>query len=153
MRHLRFTEHFDAPIDRVFELGSDFKRYPEWNVNYTQIKEVTGPPDKVGTKIVGVMKVLGRQMEGSGEIVEVDRPRLLKISGTGPEGGTVVTTYRLTPAGTGTDLEAEFDYELPAGILGQIADKLFMERAVERDLRHSMENFKALLETQVALPV
>lgn len=39
-------------------------------------------------------------------------------------------------------------YELPAGLFGQLADKLFLEKAMERDLRHSTENFKALVEAK-----
>lgn len=149
MTHLRMSEHLDVPIDRVFEFGSDFKRYPEWNVSYNQVKEVTGPTDQVGTKFHGIMRVLGRPMEGWGEVVEVDRPRLLKVAGTGREGGHVTTVYRLTAAGSGTDFEAEVDYQLPAGVFGKVADKLFIERTVERDLRHSLENFKALVEAPV----
>ena len=145
MTTVRAKGHFDAPIDRVFELGSDFARYPEWNTIYSEIKEVTGPA-ALGTRVHGVTKVLGRRMEGWGEVVEVDPPRLLKIAGTGLEGGTVSTTYRFTPVGDGTDYEFESEYQLPAGFLGQIADKLFVEKAVERDLRHSLENFKALVE-------
>ena len=151
MAHIRVTEHFEAPIDRVFELGIDFKRYPEWNVSYTQIKEIKGLPGKVGTKMFSVMKILGRPMEGADEIVEIERPRLLKISGTGTLGGFLKYTTRLTPVGTGTDVVLEMDYELPAAIVSQIADKLFVEKTIERDLRHSMENFKALVE--VRLPV
>lgn len=148
MTNVRMTMHFDAPIERVFDLGIDYGRYPEWNVTYTEIKQVTGPVDKVGTKIHSVMKILGRTMEGWGEIVEIDRPRYIKISGTGPQGGKLTSTQRLTPVGSGTDLEFEAEYELPAGFLGHIADKLFVEKAVERDLHHSMENFKALVEAK-----
>lgn len=148
MTTVRMKMHFDAPIERVFELGTDFNRYPEWNASYAEVKQVTGPTDKVGTRVLGVMKVLGRRMEGWGEITEVDRPRYLKIAGTGLEGGTVTTIYRATPADTGTDWECEIEYELPAGFLGHIADKLFVEKSVERDLRHSMENFKALVEAK-----
>ena len=148
MTTIRMTGHFDAPIERVFELGTDFKRYPEWNTVYSEIKEVIGPPDKVGTRVLGVTKVLGRRMEGWGEIVEIDPPRLLKTSGKGLEGGMVTSTYHFTPAGSGTDYEFESEYELPAGFLGQVADKLFVEKAVERDLRHSLENFKALVEAR-----
>ena len=42
----------------------------------------------------------------------------------------------------------EVDCGLPAGTLDPIADKLFIERAAERDLRHSLENVKALLEAR-----
>ena len=153
MKHLRMSDHFDAPIDRVFELGTDFKRYPEWNVSFSEIKEVTGPTDQVGTKVHAVMKVLGRSMEGWSEIIEVERPRAFKMVGTGPEDSKLTLAYRFIPAGTGTDLETEIDYELPAGILGQIADKLFVESSIQRDLRHSMENFKAFVETKVPVIV
>ena len=149
MAHLRMTSHFDAPIDRVFELGADFKRYPEWNVSYDKVIEVTGPGDRVGTRVHGIMKVLGRTMDGWGEVVEVEKPRHLKMVGSGPEKSKLAIDYLATSAGTGTDLVTEIDYELPAGVLGQIADKLFAERTVERDLRHSMENFKALVEHKV----
>ena len=148
MTHLRMTGHHDAPIDRVFELGVDFKRYPEWNVTYVEVKEVTGPPDKVGAKIYSEMRFLGRKMEGWGEIVEFDRPRLLKLSGESTDGGKLTQVLRLTPAGAGTDFEIEVDYELPPGFIGEIANKLFVEKAVERDLSHSIENFKAIVETK-----
>ena len=68
MTHLQIKAQYDAPIERVFGLMTDFARYPEWNVTYTEIKEVVGPPDKVGTRIHSVMRFLGRTMEGWGEI-------------------------------------------------------------------------------------
>jgi uncharacterized membrane protein len=57
--------------------------------------------------------------------------------------------YRMTPAGEGTDVEMEVDYEVPAGFLGHIADRLFLEKAMERQMRHTAENFKALAEAKV----
>jgi uncharacterized membrane protein len=56
---------------------------------------------------------------------------------------------RLEPKGTGTDLTMELTYELPAGFLGAVLDKVFVERAIERDLRFSAENFKAFCEAKV----
>jgi uncharacterized protein YndB with AHSA1/START domain len=137
--------HYEAPIERVFALATDFARYPQWNVNYAEIKEVSGPVE-IGTKVTGVMRFMGRQVEGSGEIVELDPPRLIRMSGERPEGGRLDTTYRFTPAEPGTDYEFELDYDLPPGIIGQIADRLFVERAVDRDMRHTIENFTALVE-------
>ena len=34
---------------------------------------------------------------------------------------------------------------------GAIADKLFVERSIERALRHSLENFKAFVEEKVPI--
>jgi uncharacterized membrane protein len=151
MAHLLLTAHFEAPIEHVFELAADYKRYPEWSVSHEEMREVVGPPDQVGTRFHGVMTFLGRKMEGWGEVTEVDQPRLLKTVGTG-SGGSVTTIYRFMPAATGTDAELSIDYELPAGLFGKVADKVFIQRAVERDMRHSMENFKAFVEAKVPLP-
>ena len=147
MSHLTLTGHYDAPIEHVFELGTDFKRYPEWSVTYTEVKDISGPP-AVGTKIYSEMRFLGQKMEGWGEIVEFDRPRLLKITGKGTQGGSLTQVLRLTPAGAGTDYEVELDYDLPAGFIGRLASKLFLEKAVERDMEHSIENFKAMVEAK-----
>jgi uncharacterized membrane protein len=143
--------HYEVPIEQVWDLALDYRRYPEWNVGYEEITGVTGPPDQVGTKIHGVMRLLGRRMEGTGEVTHVERPRHLRIAGKGPA-GTVTTEYRFTPAGKGTDAEVEIEYDVPAGYFGKVADKLFVERSVERTLRHSLDNFTALLEAEALQP-
>ncbi|MGH2356885.1 MAG: hypothetical protein ACRDGJ_02595 [Candidatus Limnocylindria bacterium] len=48
-------------------------------------------------------------------------------------------------------MTVELDYELPGGLAGDIADKLFMERAIERRIRHSNENLKALAEAKAGV--
>jgi coenzyme Q-binding protein COQ10 len=151
MAHLKLTEHIEAPIEDVFELFIDAKRWPEWMAGGIEVKEITGPPDQVGTRIRDVSNFMGRQMESWTEVVEVERPHLYRMTteGAGLKG---TGTFRLTPAGQGTDVDVENEYELPAGFLGEIADRLFIERAMERQLRHSAENFKALAEAKVAVP-
>ena len=37
------------------------------------------------------------------------------------------------------------------GFLGDVADKLFGERAMTRDVHHSGENFKALVEEEATI--
>ena len=60
--------------------------------------------------------------------------------------GTVQVTYQ--EAGGGTDVTVEFEYDLPGGLFAGIAEKL-LGGSIERDLRHSMENFKELAEATV----
>ncbi len=152
MGHVRMTTHSDAPIERVFELVLDAKRLPEWNTSFNEIKDISGPFDRIGTTAEVVMKVWGRPITGRIEVTDVVRPTLLTVVGSAPGGGKMTWTQRFTPAGTGTDAEMEIDYELPAGFLGAMADKLFVEQAIERDARHSAENFKALVEATTPVP-
>jgi uncharacterized membrane protein len=149
MTQVRISAYLEAPIDRVFELATDFKRYPEWNVSYAEVPQVLGPSNQLGTRIETTTKLLDRRIEGWSEIIEIDQPRHLKLRGSAREGGRLDVDYRFTPAGMTTDAEVEIEYELPAGPFGRIVDRLFIERTVERDLRHSMENFKALAEMPV----
>jgi uncharacterized protein YndB with AHSA1/START domain len=146
---LRMMEHFDAPPEQIYELGTDFKRYPEWNVNYVEVKEITGPIERVGTRIHAIERILGRDIDSWYEIVEVEPVRLLKMTGSSAQGGTSTLTYRLTPAEDGgADVETVLEYELPLGVFGQLADKLFLERTMQRNVRHSYENFRALVEAK-----
>ena len=66
MKHVRMTAQFDAPIEKVFELSTDYQHYPEWNVSYSAVDQVSGPYDKVGTRFHTTMKLLGRQDRGLG---------------------------------------------------------------------------------------
>jgi len=42
---------------------------------------------------------------------------------------------------------------MPGGVFGGIADKLSIERSFEPGLRHSAENFKALVEAESTVAV
>jgi len=53
MAHLRMTAHYDAPIEHVFELAVDYKRYPEWNASCEEVMEVVGPPDRSARRCTG----------------------------------------------------------------------------------------------------
>lgn len=141
MTHVRMSDHFEAPIERVFDLALDFMRYPEWNVNYVEVKEITGPTDRLGTRIHATLKMAGRLLDSWTEIKEIERPTHIRVEGLAS--GSL--DYRFTPDETGTKAAFEFDYELSPGIVTQIADRLFIERSVERDLRHSLDNWKAFL--------
>ncbi|HSL77522.1 MAG TPA: SRPBCC family protein, partial [Candidatus Limnocylindrales bacterium] len=78
--------------------------------------------------------------------------KLLEFTASSPAGGSATSTTTIEPAGGGTDFTIEVDYELPGGFVGGMADKLFVERAIERDVKHSFENLKAICEAEVAVP-
>jgi uncharacterized membrane protein len=151
MAHLTMTQHLEAPIERVFDLYIDVQRWPEWMPGLLEIKEVTGPLDRAGSKVREISRWLGRTMDSWDEVVEAERPHLVKMSSQ-LEGAKTTMTLRLTPGGKGTEAEIEFDYAMPAGFFSQIADRLFVEKAAQRTSRHALENFKALVEAEALVP-
>ena len=148
MGQLRLSEHINAPIDHVWEIIASCERLPEWNVNVVEVKDCQGRLDQVGARITTVVRVFGRRIEGSQETTKSDQPHTfaLKLSGAGGAKATVNGTY--TEAGGGTDATIELEYDLPMGMFAGVAEKL-LGGSIERDLRHSMENFKALCESTI----
>ena len=153
MGHVVHGIHIDAPPERVFDLTVDAARLPEYMTNISEVKDVSGPLDRIGASYTGVMKIIGRRLEGHWEVVRVEKPAYVELLGTAPGGGRATFITRNEPKDGGTDRTVELDYELPAGFAGELADKLFVEKAIERDTRHSMENLKAICEAKVPAPV
>ena len=62
--------------------------------------------------------------------------------------GMIAGTNRWTYAAEeeGTRLTVEFDYEMPGGSLGKIADRLVVERMNDKNAETSLSNLKALFE-------
>jgi uncharacterized membrane protein len=152
MGHISESVHVDAPVERVWELAHDCSRLLDWQTGIVEIKDCQGSIDRVGASYTFVYKALGRRLEGHAETTKVDKPRLIEIKLTAPGGGQGTSTARFEPAGGGTDVTFTLDYELPGGFIGDMANKLFMERAIERDIRHGNENLKALCEAKVLVP-
>jgi uncharacterized membrane protein len=148
MGHLRLTGHIDAPIDHVWEINASCERLPEWNASYVEVKDCPGRLDRVGTRVTTVVRVFGRKIEGSQETTKADKPHAyaLKLAGAGGAKGTLDVTF--TEARGGTDETLDIEYELPMGLFAGVAEKL-LGGSIERDLRHSMENFKALCEATI----
>jgi uncharacterized membrane protein len=148
MGHLRLSEHIDAPIDHVWDINASCERIPEWNVVVLEMKDCPGRLDRVGARATGVGRILGRKIDTSQETTKANKPHAyaLKLSGAGGAKATLEQTF--TEARGGTDTTVDVEYDLPMGLFAGVAEKL-LGGSVERDLRHSMENFKALCEATV----
>ncbi len=145
MGHVSARFHIDAPLDHVWSIAADCSRIPEWNVSFVEVRDCPDRLDRVGARYTGVARVLGRRIEGPWETVRVDPPNSIETRGAGPGGSRATARVEMTSAGDGTDLAFEFDYELPGGMFAGVMERL-AAGAVERDLRHSNDNFKALCE-------
>jgi uncharacterized membrane protein len=153
MGQVKHTYRTEAPPDRVFELGLQVERIPEWYHSIIEVKDISGPLDRIGSAYTQLTKIAGRPLEIRWEVVKVEKPTYFEAKGTAPSGGSGTYIAKNEPFGKGTEVTLELQYELPGGFLGQFADKLFVERAIERDMVHAAENFKALVEAEVPAPV
>lgn len=56
--------------------------------------------------------------------------------------------WELDPDADGTRLTTTFDYALPGGMFGKLADVLVVKRLNGKSLEEALNNFKALAERQ-----
>lgn len=153
MGHIRDKFHVDAPIEAVWDLGADPQRITEWQTGVVELRDITpGKLDYVGAGYTAVYRFAGRELTSTFAITKVEKPFYVEYKGTALGGGTARFTTRAETAGKGTDITFEMEYELPGGFFGDVADKLFMERQIERDAKHYDQNFKALCEAKVLTP-
>ena len=148
MGHIRLSDHINAPIDQVWELNASCERLPEWNVNIVEVKDCPGRLDRVGARTTTVARVFGRKIEGSQETTKADKPHAYALTMVGAGGAKASVAITYSEAAPGTDATVEVEYDFPMGMFAGIAEKL-LGGMIERDLRHSMENFKAICEATV----
>jgi len=150
MGHIHHEVRIAAPIEHVFALACQLERQPEWDP-YMELRNVSGPIDKVGSTWDSTLKVLGHEFKSKGTVVEAEPRRLIHVHGVAENGGTSDWFYRFEPAGDGTLGSLDIDYEVP-GVVAGVIDRLVYHGALDRATRHMSENFAALAEIKVPQP-
>lgn len=133
----------DAPWEDVDAVANDGNRTPEWfeGVESTTVDD-TFP--EVGGVMEQVYKVGGASMNFKMTVTDYDRGNALKMKMEGMINGT--QEWLIAPEGEGTRLTVIFDYDVPGGGLGAIADKLVIERTNSSNLEKSLANLKGIVE-------
>jgi ligand-binding SRPBCC domain-containing protein len=149
MAHVRHSYRIEAPPEVAWRVGSDPDRMAEWNTTVIGVKDVTGPLDQPGTRYTTISKIAGRQTDVTWTIERVEPDRMVEATATTPLGGDARLIVDYEPDGRGTRLTTDLEFEIAPGLLGGMIDKLYAERAVEREVRHSSDNFKAMVEAEV----
>lgn len=131
MARVRKSIEVNAPIEKVFDLWSNFENFPGFMEN---IQEVERTGDR--TTHWKVEAPLGRFVEWDAETVDWEENRRIGWRATGDVGTS--GTVRFEARGPGrTVVDVDLEYHPPVGKLGELAARIFQnpERDVEEDLR------------------
>ncbi len=132
-----------ASPQETMALLSDASRWPEWYPGMTEIS-VTAPFPEKGGKVAFKVKSAGVSMSVTETMLEYEPVTLQLLQMEGMLSGRA--RWELTPVGDGTRLTTTFDYVLPGGALGRVADELIVKRMNGKSLQEALTNFKALVE-------
>jgi len=134
----------NAPIEKVFDAIADQEKAARW-YPAAVLKAVEGRPDELGSSAELEYRLAGMKIQAKITVSEVDRPHKLVHDLSGALPGK--WTWSLAEEGPIVRVNFRIDYSVPGGILGKIADKLFLGRMNQRNMARAVHGLKVYCET------
>lgn len=135
----------NASPEETMSLLSDAGRWPDWYPGMTDM-EITAPWPEEGGKVAFKVTAAGLSMSITETVLDYQPGKQHHLQMGGMLSG--LARWELAPEGDGTRLTTTWDYALPGGVLGRLADALIVKRMNARGLQEGQRNFKALVEGQ-----
>jgi Polyketide cyclase / dehydrase and lipid transport len=133
----------EASPQETMTLLSDASRWPDWYPGMTEVN-IAAPFPEEGGKVAFKVKSAGISLPITETVLEYQQDRLQLFQMEGMLSGRA--RWELALQGDGTHLTATFDYALPGGVFGKIADALIVKRLNGNSLEQGLTNLKALVE-------
>jgi len=134
-----------ASAHETMALLSDASRWSDWYPGMTEI-DIAAPFPETGGRVVFKVKSAGLTMSITETVLDYQPDKLQLLQMDGMLSGRA--RWELTPEGDGTRLTTTFDYALPGGVFGKLADALIVKRMNGKSLEEGLNNFKELVERQ-----
>jgi uncharacterized membrane protein len=144
--HVKTEIH--APIDRVWEVVMDPTRLKDWVTIHRSVKDISANPLRKGSTMDQVLHMRGVSFRVHWTLAQVSAPNHAEWEGEGPARSRARIRYDLSSNG---DDETVFEYTneftTPGGRLGDMASKVIVGAASEREAQSSLRRLKKLLES------
>jgi hypothetical protein len=142
----RIDASVEVPLPRAVAYALYVDRVTDWQtaVNLTALSTT---PEIVGNEYAARYDFLGHSYTGRFRVVSAEPPENVSLEAEG-SGITVWYVTRFAPGRepASTRVSVKGDYRLPDNLLARIADRLFLERAIARDIERANETYRALCE-------
>ncbi len=151
MGQMTFSKHVNAPVEKVFEIASDFANAPQRITGIDKVEMLTTGPIGVGTKFKETRIMMKKAATETMEVMAFDRPRSYTL-GAFSCGTQYESTFEFTPESGGTDMTMIFKYT-PKSFFAKMFSPLagLMAGMVRKCVEQDMEDIKKAAES--AAPV
>jgi carbon monoxide dehydrogenase subunit G len=137
----------DAPIERVWETVMDPNRLKDWVTIHKSLNDAPRTPLRKGATMDQVLHMRGVSFRVNWTLVDVREPKHAEWSGRGPAHSEARIRYELSGDGDGpTTFDYTNEFTPPGGRLGNMASRVIVGAASEREANNSLQRLKALLE-------
>lgn len=135
-----------ASPQQVWETIMDPGKLGDWVTIHKSVEKVKHAGEQ-GATMEQVLQMRGVPFRVKWELIEVDAPRVAEWDGRGPAHSQARIRYELSPAGEGhTRFQYTNEFTPPGGMLGNVASRVVVGAASEREANNSLARLKSLLE-------
>lgn len=134
MPSIVYEIYIDAPISICFDHARDVDIHME-TASHTKemaIAGVTSGRMEKGDEVTWEAVQFGRKQQLTAKIIEMDKPYRFTDAMVKGAFHSFIHTHEFSKSGSGTIMKDRFVYRSPLGVLGILADKLFLEKYMER---------------------
>ena len=147
MSRVQAKIEIDAPIERVWDTVMDPDRLGEWVTIHRAVRSVSRRPLTTGSTMSQTLRMHGVSFHVEWTLSDVTPPHRADWDGHGPAGSRASICYRLDGGdGKPTLFEYTNEFTAPGGRLGNVASRVLVGAASEREARNSLARLKDLLE-------
>lgn len=143
--------YIDAPLKKVLDFSSNPENWAKIQVGLSDAEVITGTGD-VGTRAKLFISLLGKKFQSLAEIIEkhIDDQGckmvtkiIIDFAGKEYESYSIETGV---PKGSGCEYTQLLEYKIPDNFFAKIVDNLILEKMMEKDNAHTLENLKIYCE-------
>ena len=144
MERQQYAIVIDRPVADVFAYMDDVDREHEWQPNLREAEQIPPGPTAVGTRKRYVSDFMGKRVENTYEVIELEAGRRVVYRTTRDSSIDATSEVICEPVPGGTRVTM-FVEGKPTGLLRFVPKKL-MEKVYQEELAASLKQLKARLE-------
>ncbi len=147
MTRIKRTIAIKAPVEKVFRACDNPSAFPLFVPSVTKVSNLHRTEKRLGDTFNATYALLGSHFDERFTYAEYESPNRITAKFEGGFNGSMGIT--LEPTDNGTKATLDYEYKMPAGVLGRAINKLLAERRVEKDSERLLENLKMVCELGV----
>ncbi|MDN4606158.1 SRPBCC family protein [Sporosarcina highlanderae] len=150
MPTIKHEIHINAPIHICFDLARNVDVHTETTAKTKEraIGGVTTGLMEKGDTVTWEAVHFGIKQKLTAKVIEMNKPYNFTDVMVKGAFHSFIHTHEFIESGTGTIMKDTFSYKSPFGILGIIADRLFLEKYMKRFISDRANELKRIAETK-----
>ena len=146
MTEIKRSIIIEAPVSKVFEYASDYRKWPEFFEGVSDFKPITTITRGSGSKYIYKVKAMGIKVTVGTEIQQFKENE--GWIGKSFKGLEHETQWIFSKSNGNTEFTFIQRYKLPLYLGGKFIDKMFAEREWINIIEHSLQNLKRIMEAK-----